>query len=128
MYLIIVLEIFISQLLVTLFTKLSIIQINNNDFDHGKGTHYVIKLIITYNVLQIDVQQHNSVVAVLTMVMERLVTIWNRKLEVTESKMGEVGLPRIIKLARKLKLNEKETKVLVYVLCCQVQCYKDGYY
>ena len=48
--------------------------------------------------------------------------IWKKKLEVTESKTGEVGLPRIIKLARKLKLNDKETHVLVYILCCQVQC------
>ena len=35
-------------------------------------------------------------------------------------KKGIEGLPRIIRLSRKLKLSEKETLIMIYTLCCQV--------
>ena len=38
----------------------------------------------------------------------------------TEKEKGEGGLPRIIRLSRRLKLSEKETLVMIYVLTCQV--------
>lgn len=38
----------------------------------------------------------------------------------TEDAKGEKGLPRVIKLARRYKLSEKETLALVYVFNCQV--------
>ena len=51
---------------------------------------------------------------------ERIKKIWDAKLEVTEKVKGESGLPRIIRLSRRLKLNEKETLVMIYTLTCQV--------
>ena len=38
----------------------------------------------------------------------------------TEKEKGEGGLPRIVRLSRRLKLSEKETLVMIYVLTCQV--------
>ena len=57
---------------------------------------------------------------VLTKVQDRLWTIWNKKLEVTEKELGEIALPRIIRLSRKLKLNEKESMALIFILCSSV--------
>ena len=42
------------------------------------------------------------------------------RLKASEASNGEPGLPRIIRLCRRLKLTEKETKVMIYTLCCQV--------
>ena len=53
-------------------------------------------------------------------VQERMKKIWDAKLEVTEKVKGESGLPRIVRLSRRFKLNEKETLVMVYTLTCQV--------
>ena len=46
--------------------------------------------------------------------------IWNAKLEVTEKVKGESGLPRIVRLPRRLKLSEKETLVMIYILICKI--------
>ena len=46
--------------------------------------------------------------------------IWNAKLEVTEKVKGESGLPRIVRLSRRLKLSEKETLVMIYILICMI--------
>ena len=46
--------------------------------------------------------------------------IWQLKLETTERVKGELALPRIIRLSRRLKLSEKETQVMIYALCNQV--------
>ena len=51
---------------------------------------------------------------------ERIKKIWDAKLDVTEKVKGENGLPRIIRLSRRLKLSEKETLVMIYTLTCQV--------
>ena len=51
---------------------------------------------------------------------ERIKKIWDAKLEVTEKVKGESGLPRIIRLSRRLKLSEKETLVMIYTQTCQV--------
>lgn len=53
-------------------------------------------------------------------VEKRLKTIWDHKLKVTEATHGEAGLPRLVRLCRKLKLTEKESFVMAYVLSCQV--------
>ena len=53
-------------------------------------------------------------------VQDSLKKIWKLKLEATEAANGEAGLPRVVKLARRLKLSEKETTVLIYTLCSQV--------
>lgn len=53
-------------------------------------------------------------------VQERIKTIWTSKMAVAEKLKGEQGLPRIIRLARKLKLSEKETLVLIYAFITQV--------
>ena len=53
-------------------------------------------------------------------VQERIKRIWDEKLRVTEKEKGEGGLPRIVRLSRRLKLSEKETLVMIYVLTCQV--------
>ena len=42
------------------------------------------------------------------------------RLKASEDANGEPGLPRIIRLCRRLKLTEKETMVMIYTLCCQV--------
>lgn len=56
----------------------------------------------------------------LTQVQARLETLWKLKLKATEDAAGTVGLPRIIRFARRLKLTENETRIIVYILCCQV--------
>ena len=43
------------------------------------------------------------------------------RLAATEKSKGEAGLPRIIRLSRRLKLTEKETDVMMYVLATQVR-------
>ena len=53
-------------------------------------------------------------------VQERIKKIWDAKLEVTEKIKGEIGLPRIVRLSRRLKLSEKETLVMIYTLTYQV--------
>ncbi len=53
-------------------------------------------------------------------VQDRLLCIQEAKLRVTEAAKGEGGLPRIIRVCRKLHLNKKETLVMVFALCCQV--------
>ena len=53
-------------------------------------------------------------------VQERIKKIWDAKLEVTEKVNGENGLPRIVRLSRRLKLSDKETLVMIYTLACQV--------
>ena len=53
-------------------------------------------------------------------VQERIKRIWDEKLRVTEKEKGEGGLPRIVRLSRRLKLSEKETLVMIYTLTCQV--------
>ena len=42
------------------------------------------------------------------------------RLKASENANSEPGLPRIVRLCRRLKLTEKETKVMIYTLCCQV--------
>lgn len=69
---------------------------------------------------QIDVEDHDSVMQALAMVKDRLWTVWNRTLEITEKDLGEEALPRVIRLSRKLELSERETKILVYILSAQV--------
>ena len=46
--------------------------------------------------------------------------IWNAKLEVTEKVKGESGLPQIVRLSRRLKLSEKETLIMIYILICKI--------
>lgn len=41
-------------------------------------------------------------------------------MSVSEKQKGEQGLPRIIRLSRKLKLSEKESLVLIYAFVTQV--------
>ena len=53
-------------------------------------------------------------------VQKRLKTVWDYKLKVTEATHGEAGLPRLVRLCRKLKLTEKEAFVMAYILSCQV--------
>lgn len=67
-----------------------------------------------------DVEEHSKVVNVLNKAAERIRKIWEFKLKVTEERNGTDGLPRIIRLARRLELSNKETQALVYILCCQV--------
>ena len=59
-------------------------------------------------------------IVALQKVQDSLKKIWKLKLEATEAANGEAGLPRVVKLARRLKLSEKETTVLIYTLCSQV--------
>ena len=68
-----------------------------------------------------DVEEHEKKLATLNKAAERISKIWDLKLKVTEEKQGSDGLPRIIRLARRLKLPEKETMVLVYILVCQIR-------
>ena len=49
-----------------------------------------------------------------------MLKIWDVRIKVSEEASGEGGLPRIVRLSRKLKLTKKETSVMIYVLCCQV--------
>ena len=53
-------------------------------------------------------------------VLERIKTIWTNKLSVSEKVHGELGLPRIVRLARKFKLSEKETQVIIYAFISKV--------
>ena len=41
-------------------------------------------------------------------------------MDVTEKLKGEKGVPRIIRLSRRLKLTEKEMMIMIYTLICQV--------
>jgi hypothetical protein len=41
------------------------------------------------------------------------------RLAITEEKLGEISLPRIVRVARKLKWSEDETKIGTYVLAKQ---------
>ena len=68
-----------------------------------------------------DVEEHDKMLATLNKAAERIHKIWDLKLKVTEEKKGSEGLPRIIRLARRLKLSEKETTLLVFVLACQTK-------
>ena len=44
------------------------------------------------------------------------------QLSTTEEKLGSLYLPRIIRLCRKFKFTENETKVAVFALVCQCDC------
>ncbi len=72
---------------------------------------------------QIDVNEQTNVIKGLKMVEERFMLLWNGKLKATESSNGELGLPRVIRLSRKLQLNDKETRVLAYIMLAQVRMY-----
>ena len=61
-----------------------------------------------------------NIVIYVLQVRERLMAIWTAKVAVSEKIKGEQGLPRIIRLARKLKLSEKETLVLIYAFIVMV--------
>lgn len=65
-----------------------------------------------------DIEEHGKVLGTLNKVAKRIRKIWELKLKVTEEKQGIEGLPRIIRLACRLKLSEKETTVLLYILAC----------
>ena len=68
-----------------------------------------------------DLEAHkHDCVLLIFQVATRLKAIWDTKLKVTEEAKGEKGLPRIVKLARRYKLSEKETTVLIYVFTSQV--------
>ena len=53
-------------------------------------------------------------------VQERIKKIWDARLDATEKFNGERGLPRIIRLSRRLKLTDKERLVMIYTLTCHV--------
>ena len=53
-------------------------------------------------------------------VQERIKKIWDAKLTLTEETNGAKALPRIVRLCRKLKLTEKETMVMFYIIVWQV--------
>lgn len=53
-------------------------------------------------------------------VQERIKAIWTSKLAVAKKLKGEQGLPRIIRLAQKLNLSEKESLVLIYAFVTQI--------
>ena len=65
-----------------------------------------------------DIEEHGKMLATLNRAAERICKIWELKLKVTEEMLGCEGLPRIIRLARRLELTEKETTVLMYILAC----------
>ena len=67
-----------------------------------------------------EATSRNYVLVPFPQVQERIKQIWDEKLRVTEKEKGEGGLPRIVRLSRRLKLSEKETLVMIYVLTCQV--------
>ena len=67
-----------------------------------------------------EATSRNYVLVPFPQVQERIKRIWDEKLRVTEKEKGEGGLPRIVRLSRRLKLSEKETLVMIYVLTCQV--------
>ena len=52
---------------------------------------------------------------------QHFLKIRDMRLAATEKSKGEAGLPRIIRLSRRLKLTEKETDVMIYVLATQVR-------
>ena len=67
-----------------------------------------------------DVEEHGKMLATLNKAVERIRKIWELKLKVTEEMLGSEGLPRIIRLARRLELSEKETILIVYIFTSQM--------
>lgn len=65
--------------------------------------------------IQVDVEDHKLVTKAMKLIEDRFLAIWNKVVEVTERELGEVALPRVVRLCRKLKLSEKESKALTYV-------------
>ncbi|XP_019854420.1 PREDICTED: uncharacterized protein LOC105313451 [Amphimedon queenslandica] len=68
---------------------------------------------------QLDHENYKTVLKACDAVVERFKKIIDKRLAATEKTNGEVGLPRVIRLSRRLKLNEKETSILTYVLVAQ---------
>ncbi len=54
---------------------------------------------------------------------ERARLVIESRLKATEEKLGEVYLPRIIRLCRKYKFTENEAKLAIYFLVCQFTKY-----
>ena len=50
----------------------------------------------------------------------------SQRLEVTEATEGEVGLPRVVRLARRYKFSECETSVLYFTVVDQAGLFYDG--
>ena len=46
--------------------------------------------------------------------------LWQSRLEATEESEGESGLPRVVRLSRRLNLNKKESLTMVFVLVTHV--------
>ena len=72
-----------------------------------------------------DCESHKSLVTALKKIADRLLKICDLKLKATEKINGEAGLPRVIRLSRRLKLSEAETNIMVYILVCQVSMTKE---
>ena len=68
-----------------------------------------------------DHEEYKSLIKALDAVTQRFLKIRDMRLAATEKSKGEAGLPRIIRLSRRLKLTEKETDVMMYVLISQVR-------
>lgn len=75
-----------------------------------------------------DHEHYKTVLKACDAVVERFKKIIDKRLAATEKSNGEVGLPRVIRLSRRLKLNEKETSILTYVLVAQVRTYTPSIY
>ena len=56
-------------------------------------------------------------------IRDRAQSILERKIATTEAKLGEIGLPRVIRLARKYKFTDAEERVLVYSVMTSVSKY-----
>lgn len=51
--------------------------------------------------------------------MERMELVIKSRLVATEKQLGQCSLPRIIRVTRKLKFTENETKIAIYALISQ---------
>ena len=50
----------------------------------------------------------------------------SQRLEVTEATKGELGLPRVVRLARRYKFSKSETSILYFTVVDQAGMFYDG--
>ena len=60
--------------------------------------------------------------------VSRMLAVIESRLKATEKQYGSVGMPRVIRLSRKFKFTENETKIAVYSLVAQSGYDREGRY
>lgn len=61
-------------------------------------------------------------------ILDRIKLVIDSRLVATEEKLGETYLPRIVRLCKKYKFTENESRLATYALVCQCGYDRDGKY